>query len=63
MLDQSARTAQKDFETENGVRNCVAVRKMVKTKFLQASVDWLSESALSFSTCRYCANFRAASMS
>lgn len=49
LLNQSARTANNDFETEGSVGLFDAVRGMVRKKFLRALTDLLLGWTLNFS--------------
>lgn len=62
-LIQSARVAKNDFDTKGSAEFCVAVRGMIKTKFLRASSDSLPMSTSNFYQCQYCANCRSKYMS
>lgn len=62
VVSETTRAAKNDFKTESGVRICVGVRGMVKTKCSQASMDSLSVSTLNFYESQYCANRKADSM-
>lgn len=56
MLSQPSRIAKKHFETESSVRTFVAVRGMVKTKLMRASMESLPVSFSNCSECQYCSN-------
>lgn len=51
-MTQMAYEASHDFQTECNGRICDAARGMVKTKFLQASMDSLSAARQSSSECQ-----------
>lgn len=56
MTGRSARKAENDLETEERVKNLVAIRDILKTKLLRALIDSLSLSPSNSSWCHHSTN-------
>lgn len=54
MCNWSALGAKNDLDDGGNVQNCVAVRDMLNTKFLQKSIVLVSVLSRNFFECQYC---------